>query len=178
MRLLYRIIRLIDAISWAVSNAALILVFTLMVVTIYEVVMRYVFNAPTIWVMELSGYLMLLFVALGGAYALQKDKHVNVDILFGRLSSRGQAVMNVFTFVLFFIFMYFFFTLALKQTITATVNHYASGTMWNPPIWPFKILVTFGVGLVLLQGVAKFIRDLVMAITGNPIEWHVGEEKG
>ncbi len=176
MRLLYRIIRVIDAVSRAVSNAALILVLTLMVVMVSEVVMRYVFNAPTIWAEELSGYLMLLFVALGGAHALQKDKHVNVDILFRLLSPRGQAVMNVFTFGMFFIFMYFFFTLALKQTITATSNHYTSGTIWNPPIWPFKILVTFGVGLMLLQGVAKFMRNVVMAITGTPIERHAGKE--
>jgi len=161
-----------------VGNVSLLLVFTLMIVMVYEVVMRYLFTAPTIWAMELSGYLMLLFVALGGSLTLLKDKHINVDIFYSRLSPRGQAIMNVFTFGLFFAFIYFFFSLALKQTITATKFLHASGTIWNPPIWPIKMLVTFGVGLVMLQGIAKFMRDLVMAITGAPIEQHLGEEKG
>lgn len=176
MRLLYRIIQAIDSVSKVVGNASLVLVFALMIVMVYEVVMRYLFTAPTIWAMELSGYLMLLFVALGGAYTLLQDKHINVDILFGRLSPRGQAVMNVLTFGLFFLFIYFFFSLALKQSITATKYLHASGTIWNLPTWPIKIMVTFGVGLVMLQGVAKFLRDLVMAITGTPLDQHLGKD--
>jgi TRAP-type mannitol/chloroaromatic compound transport system permease small subunit len=178
MRLLFRIVKIIDAISSLVGNASLWLVFILMIVMVYEVVMRYVFTAPTIWAMELSGYLMLLFVALGGAFVLQQDGHISVDILYCRLSRRAQAVMNVMTSVLFFVFLYYFFILTAKQAIVATKSLYTSGTIWNPPIWPINILVAAGVGLVMLQGVAKFIRDLVMAATGVTLGQHVAASKG
>ena len=178
MQLLLRIVKAIDAISNLVGNACMWLVFILMLVMVFEVVMRYVFTAPTIWGMELSGYLMLLFVALGGAFVLQQDGHISVDIVYSHLSKRAQAVMNVLTSVLFFVFLYYFFILAAKQAIVATESLYTSGTIWNPPIWPINILVAVGIGLVMLQGIAKFIRDLVMAATGIPLEQHVATLKG
>ncbi|RJX32474.1 MAG: TRAP transporter small permease subunit [Desulfarculus sp.] len=178
MRLLFRIVKVIDAISSLVGNASVWLVFILMLVMVYEVAMRYVFTAPTIWAMELSGYLMLLFVALGGALVLQQDGHINVDILYSRLSKRAQAVMSVITAGLFFIFLYYFFILSAKQAMVAVAFRHTSGTIWNPPIWPISILLAAGVGLVMLQGIAKFIRDLVMAVTGVPLEQQAAAFKG
>lgn len=178
MRLLFRIVKVIDAMSRAVGNASILLVFILMLVMVYEVIMRYLFNAPTLWAMELSEFLMLVFVALGGAFVLQQDGHINVDIIYARLSKRAQAVMNVITFGLFALFIYYFFTLSVKQALVATRDLHTSGTIWNPPIWPISILVAVGIGLVLLQGIAKLIRGLVMAITGIPLEQHVAATKG
>lgn len=177
MRLLYGLIRAIDKLSKIVGICSIVFVFVMMIVMMYEVAMRYLFNAPTIWAMELSEFMMVLFVPLGGAYVLQEGGHINVDIIYGRLSPRGQAIMNICTFGVFFIFLYYFFTLSLNQTIDSTLNRYASGTIWNPPIWPINILVTFGVGLLLLQGIAKLSRDLVMAFTGRSIERHLGMEE-
>ncbi len=177
MRLLYLFIRAVDKLSKVVGVASIAMVFIMMVAMMYEVVMRYLFNAPTIWAMELCENMMLLFVPLGGAMVLMEGGHINVDIIYGRLSPRAQAVLNVFTFGVFFAFLYFFFTLSLNQTITATIHQYTSGTIWNPPTWPIMILLTFGVGLLFLEGIVKFIRDLVMAITGSSIERHLGLEE-
>jgi TRAP-type mannitol/chloroaromatic compound transport system permease small subunit len=43
-------------------------------------------------------------------------------------------------------------------------------TMWKPLLWPFKVWLPVGVGLILLAGIAKYIRDLYIAITGRPLE--------
>lgn len=86
--------------------------------------------------------------------------------------------MNIITAALFFIFIYYFFALSAKQAAISVEFMHTSGTIWNPPIWPIKILVSLGVGLVMLQGIAKFIRDLVMAITGVPLEMHQDAGQG
>jgi len=170
MKAIRAVVRTIDSISRWTGRIVQFLIFILTVVMVYEVIARYVFNAPTIWAMELSGYLMTVFVALGGAYVLLRDGHINVDVLYSRLNVRKKATLDVFTSVLFFLFLYFFFTLAAEQAIISFNSMQTSGTIWDPPIWPLKILVAVGVGLVLLQGVSKFIRNLVVAITGTPME--------
>jgi TRAP-type mannitol/chloroaromatic compound transport system permease small subunit len=165
--ILLRVANRIDSISVFVGRVTFFFVFILMLVMVYEVFARYIFNSPTIWAMELSGYLMTMFVALGGAYVLKKNAHVNVDIFHSRLTDRGKAILDVITFPLFALFLYFFFVLSGKQALTSVKYMQTSGTIWDIPIWPLKILLAAGVGLVLLQGIGKFIRDLVKAITGS-----------
>ena len=169
MKQLARIVRIIDQISGLCGNLSSVLIFILMLVMVYEVFMRYLFTAPTIWVMELSGYLMMVFVALGGSYVLREGGHINVDIIYGKFSKRGRAIIDIATFGLFCLFLYYFFILSANQAITSVEYLHRSGTIWNPPIWPLKIIVAVGVGLVLLQGLAKFIRDLVFVVSGVPL---------
>jgi TRAP-type mannitol/chloroaromatic compound transport system permease small subunit len=169
MRFLARLVRTIDAISVFVGRITFISIFVLMLVMVYEVFARYIFNSPTIWAMELSSYLMVIFVALGGAYVLKENAHVNVDIVYYRLSDRAKAILDSITFPLFLLFLYYFFALSAKQAVTSVKYMQRSGTIWDVPIWPIKILLAFGVGLVLVQGTGKFIRDLVHAIKGTPL---------
>jgi TRAP-type mannitol/chloroaromatic compound transport system permease small subunit len=169
VKVLIRLVRFIDGVSVFVGRITCISIFVLMLVMVYEVFARYIFNSPTIWAMELSSYLMIIFVALGGAYVLKENAHVNVDIVCSRLSDRARAVLDSITFPLFVLFLYFFFTLSAKQAITSVKFMHRSGTIWDVPIWPIKILLALGVGLVLIQGTAKFIRDLVHAIKGMPL---------
>jgi TRAP-type mannitol/chloroaromatic compound transport system permease small subunit len=42
---------------------------------------------------------------LGAAYTLQKGGHVRIDAFFSKLSPRRQALMDICTFVFFFIFI-------------------------------------------------------------------------
>ena len=135
----------------------------------YEVVARYVFNAPTIWATETMTYLCGAYYIMGGAYTLHLKGHVNVDAIYGIFSPRQRAILDVVTFPFFFIFAaallwtsadFSWSSLGLKET---------TGTVANIPIYPFKIMLPIATFLLILQALCHFIRDFKLAFTGKEI---------
>ena len=134
-----------------------------------EVTLRYVFNKPTVWAMPLSLYMFGTVAIVAGGYVLLHKDHVIVDVLYTRFSPRGKAMADVFTSVFFFLFC----VAMLWKGIDFAQASFLAGQkymgIWNPIIWPIKIMLPFGALLIVLQGLAKLARDLTFLITGKSI---------
>ncbi|GAB4255686.1 MAG: TRAP transporter small permease subunit [Deferrisomatales bacterium] len=142
--------------------SGLLIIATLQVC--YELVMRYFFNAPTTWGLEMTIYLCSATYVMAGAYAHKHNAHLKVDLLHGRLSKRTMARIDVFVSQPIF----FFFALVLvwqsgAWTLESVERGTTSGTLWDPPIWPMRLSVFVAACLLLLQGVANLTRDLLDA---------------
>ena len=117
----------------------------MMLIMTYEVVARYLLKSPTIWAMEITQYLFLATTALGGAYVLRHGGHVNVPILYSRLSTRTQAIADVVTSLFFFLFMVALFRASWIITVEAVVYLEHSPTYLDPPIDPVYSVITAGI---------------------------------
>jgi TRAP-type mannitol/chloroaromatic compound transport system permease small subunit len=162
-----RVLEAIDAVSEWTGRIAAFLIPGMMLIMTYEVVARYLLKSPTIWAMESTQYLFLATTALGGAYVLRHDGHVNVPILYSRLSTRTQAIVDVVTSLFFFLFMVALFRASWITTVESVVYLEHSPTYWEPPIYPVYIVMTAGIFLIILQALAKLVRDFATAITGK-----------
>ena len=162
-----RVLEAIDSVSEWTGKISAFLIPGMMLIMTYEVVARYVLKSPTIWAMESTQYLFLATTALGGAYVLRHDGHVNVPILYSRLSTRTQAIVDVVTSLFFFFFMGALFRASWITTVESVVYLEHSPTYWEPPIYPVYIVMTAGIFLIILQALAKLVRDLATAITGK-----------
>ena len=130
----------------------------------FEVVMRYVFNEPTIWVHESSYLLLGMQYLLAGSFALLHGAHVRVDVVYNFLPVRGRVGMDIFTSMFFFIF-------ALTLTSTSYTFFFDSYGMsettveaWGIQYWPVKGMMLFGSALLLMAGVSKLIKDIQLFI--------------
>jgi TRAP-type mannitol/chloroaromatic compound transport system permease small subunit len=170
MRWIRALVKGIDGFSTITANTIRWLVLIIMSITVYDVVLRYFFNDPTIWAYELSGLLLGPFWLLGGAYVLLHDGHVRLDILYRRFSPRKQAIIDLVTFTLLFFYCGLILIHGWDYFLFSFSRFEHSLTMWGPPIWPFKLVIVIGAALILLQGIAKYIRDLYMGITGRRLE--------
>ncbi|MFC1870853.1 TRAP transporter small permease subunit [Chloroflexota bacterium] len=163
-------LKIIDRISELVGKAASFLVLPLAGVMGYDVIARYVFNAPTIWAHETTTFLFGALSILGIAYTLKVNGHINVDIIHKRFSPRARAIVDIVTSLLFFSFcsvlLWKGFEMAWSSLI---VLEFSARTPWEPPIYPIKMTMPIAAFLLLLQGLAKFIRDLTTAIKGREI---------
>jgi len=139
----------------------------MMFIMTYEVVARYILKAPTTWAMESTQYLYLASTALGGAYLLLHGGHVNVPILHARLGTRTKAIVEMASSVFFFLFIVALLRATWMTTVEAVIHLEHSPTYWGPPIYPVYIVMTAGILLTLLQGVANLIRNGMTAITGK-----------
>jgi TRAP-type mannitol/chloroaromatic compound transport system permease small subunit len=162
-----KILSVIDAISIWSGKAAGWLVLLVICFIIYEILMRYVFHLPTLWVSESMVFGAGLTYVLGSAWALQDNRHVKIDLIYGRLTPRQRAVMDSITFVFFALYMGVFLWATAEYARRSVSVLETSGSAWDPPVYPIKLALMAGVFLLLLQGIAKFIRDLHFAIKGT-----------
>jgi TRAP-type mannitol/chloroaromatic compound transport system permease small subunit len=176
VKILKAVLRFIDSLNeWIGRVLALgILIMFLLVLT--EVIRRYFFNSPTVWGNELTQLIFGTYVILSGGHILRYGGHVNVDIFYARRSDRTKAVLDIFTFCLFFLFcgMLLLYGGQLAWESLTTLEHTQSA--WNPPVYPFKLMIPLGALLLLLQGVAKLMRDILTLISGEPLS--TAEPKG
>lgn len=162
-----RFLHLIDLVSeWTGKfSAFLIVVLSLMIG--YEVVARYIFNRPTTWSSEASAMVFGAYIIFGGAYTLYTRGHVNMDVIYQRLSKKQKAFIDVITFWFFALFCVVLVWKGGERSWYALKNLEHSGSLWNPPVYPIKLVLPVGAFLLLLQGIAKFIRDAATLVSGR-----------
>ena len=146
-----------------VGRCIALIVFPMFVFLILEVALRYFFNSPSVWTNELTQLLFGVYAVMSGGYIMAHRGHVNVDLLHSHLSRRGQAILDILTSVVFFIFtlalLYFGYDMA-SESIASWETSYSA---WNPPIWPVKAAIPLGTGLLVLQGIVKLLEDIAVA---------------
>lgn len=159
----------IDTISERIGKIVSFLVIFIIASIFYEIVSRSLFSAPTIWVHELSVFLFGGLSVIGGAYAFRNNAFVNVDIVYSRLPRRWRSILDLLTSALFFIFcvalIWYGWQLAWKSLLLLETNQ----TVWDPPVYPSKLAIPIAAFILLLQGLAKFIRDLIIAIMDSEL---------
>ncbi|KAF0158090.1 MAG: tripartite AtP-independent periplasmic transporter subunit DctQ [Syntrophaceae bacterium] len=159
--------KFIDRMNELIGKAISFLILILIVVIVYEIALRYFFNSPTIWAHEISQMVYGGYVILLGGYLQQRNGHVNVDILYSRFEPRTRAVINLFTWLLFFAFCGVILLKGGEMAWDSFLYRETDPTVFAPPIYPLKMLIPLGALLLLLQGLVKYIGDLKVAITGK-----------
>ena len=126
----------------------------------YEVFVRYVLNAPTVWAFDMMVQMYGALFLMAGAYALAQDTHVRGDVLYRLFSVRWQARIDFVLYILFF----FPGMLALfwyGWEIASDSWGYKE-VSWNSPariqIYFFKTLIPVAGILLMVQGVAEMLR--------------------
>ncbi|MBW1711537.1 MAG: TRAP transporter small permease subunit [Deltaproteobacteria bacterium] len=170
MKLLKMYIRLVDRLSQAVGLMVSVLMPAMVVVLAYEVIARYVFKNPTIWVYDLAIFMFGYIGLLAGAYVLKNRQHVNVDILYDRFSPRQKAISESLTGILFFFLIVLVIKYSFENALFAIENGEATATEWGPPVGHFKLMIPIGAFLLLLQGLANWIRAIYRALTDKELD--------
>lgn len=144
-----------------------LLICPMLAIMIWEIVNRYFFNDPSIWAYETSLFLFGGYIVLGGAYTYLADSHVNVDIIWGRLSPRWRAGLDVLTSGFVFLFLGVLFWTSLNITIDSWRVGETTMTHWQPPYYPVRTTLPVACFLFILQAVAKLIRDMLTVVHGH-----------
>ncbi len=129
------------------------------VMVVYEVIVRYVFNSPTSWSVELTNYSLPLMTFLGAAYCLYRQRHIQVVLVVDKLSGRARALMDAIASLIGLLFS---LTLLWKggQWVLDTYRvGEVSSTVLLFPQWIVRLF--FPLGMLLLS--FQFLKDLVAA---------------
>ena len=151
---------LYDGMAWL--GAALV-VFMMLAIT-YAVAMRYLFDEPVPWVVEISSYLMLYITFLGAAWLLRRDGHVEVDLFLTHAGPRTTAASKAITSL---------FGAAVGFVLTwngalVTIDHFQRGAtafgVLNTPQWLLVGIIPIGGALLLLEFLLRTWRYLRLLV--------------
>lgn len=153
-------VQLVDRVGRAVGGVAMVLTFVLAGILLEASVARLAFGTSHIWSVELAQFTMSAYYLLGGALSEQDGVHVRMDLLYSRLSPLGKLWMDCLTAPLALVYLGFLFYGGVSSSHWALVNNQVNYTPWAPPMAPVKMVMTAGIGLMFLQHLAIFFRDL------------------
>ena len=143
---------IVDRVSRAVGNGLSVLFLVAVVLTAVEVLLRYVFNSPTIWVHDMVILLSAVCFIFGGALASQQQIHIEVASFAGRAPPRVRAALHLASGLLSALFLAMFVYAAVTQAIPAIEVMETSGHAWDVPIPVFlKTVLVIGAVLMLAQ---------------------------
>ena len=168
-----------DHLSTSIGKAFAWCIVILMGGTVYEVIMAYVFNAPTLWNFDFSMQMYGAILMMSGAYCLATESHVRGDVIYRLFKPRTQGWIDL---TLYFIF---FFPGVLALTFYgydyAALAWKIKETSWSSPaqiqIYMVKALIPAAGVTLIIQGISEVFRSIICIKTGHwPARMVVAEE--
>lgn len=182
-------IRAIDGMNRFIGRSAVYLFFVLIGVLLWSTASK-VLLTPSLWTLEMAQFLMVAYFVLGGPYSIQMGSNVRMDLFYAGWSLRTKAWVDAITviFLLFYLGVLLYGALAstayslgyfggeplqflwdLAWTFVTEGTAAASeklgylersSSAWRPLLWPIKVVLCFGLLLMVLQVLAEFFRDV------------------
>ena len=171
-RALLTTIRIIDTFTDITGTMVSWLALPLVGAVAFEVISRYLFNAPTIWSFDLTYMLYGALFMLGAAYALHKGAHIRTDFFWEHFSPRTKGLIDSISYVVFFFpsFLILGVISYNEAFYSFQINETSDQTPWRPILWPFKYIVPLTCLLLIIQGFSEFLKSFYMARTGIELE--------
>jgi len=160
-----KFVGLFESIIAGIGKAASLLNLVLIALIVIDVTLRALFDQTAAWVGELSWHLFAAIFLLGIPYALQRDRHVRVDLFYENFNSAQKRLVNLAGTVLFLlpwaiVLLYYGWLFAAEAWASGEGSPNPNGIPW---FFPVKALIPLAAALLLLQGFASGVRACLNA---------------
>lgn len=161
MNALLALSRAIDALTERIGQFVIWLVLVATLVSAGNALARWALGASSNAWLEIQWYLFGAVFLLAAGYTLKHNGHVRIDIFYGRLSAKGQAMIDLIGGLFFLLPMAGLLAwLGWPMFMDAWTTHEMSPDAGGLLRWPVKLLLPVGFGLLALQGVAEIIKRI------------------
>ena len=167
--LLTSITSVIDKTNNFITSGTMWLILPLTAVMLFDVVMRYAFNSPTVWGAEVSLMIFGIYMIYAGPCSVYEKVQVGVDIFSAHWSLRVQAIVSCITYGFTMTLFIALIKTALQYGIESWSMEEISASAWGQPIYHWKMLIPIAISLTFLQTISEFLRNFYMALTGEEL---------
>lgn len=158
----------VDLVNRKIGRVAMYLLFVMGAILLFSTFSRLLTGMPVNWALEMTQFMLVSYFLLGGAYSMQDNAHVRMDLFYGRLRPQRQAFVDVFTILFVIFYLVVLVRGGWSSTEYAITYNQKNYSAWSPPMWPVKSLMTLGIILMLLQAISNLFKDIATAI-GKPL---------
>ncbi|MFH1342826.1 MAG: TRAP transporter small permease subunit [Pseudomonadota bacterium] len=165
-----KLARAVTRLNMWIGKVAAWLIVPIFLLLMADVIMRYVVGSAAIWTAEFAQLIFGGYAVIAGGYLLVERAHVNVDIIYGKFSRANKALVDLATSFLFFLFLAVLIWQGVDMAWDSAEKFERSSSIWNPHIWPVKIMIPVAAVLLLLQGFVRLVSDIrtVMGLDNDP----------
>lgn len=135
------------------------LVLTVIIVFV-QIIMRYIFNASLSWSEELTRYIFIYQVWLGGSLGVKESKHIRVEIIHGLVKDRGKHLVDIMAMSIFLAFCVFL-TINSAGLVQLLFQRHALSTGLRLPLAYAYAAVPIGCGMMALRLVGEIYKDII-----------------
>jgi TRAP-type mannitol/chloroaromatic compound transport system permease small subunit len=154
----------VDFISEWLGRIGWLIILYALVFGLYDVIARYFFNHPSLWISITIQYAMVLLACVSGAYALNSGTFIKVDLFYEKFSPRTKAICDIITFAFAFLYLYVLITKGIEAALASFARKEMTPTAIRIPLYHLKMVIPFGAFFVLLVAIKKLVQDVQMAI--------------
>lgn len=167
-------VRVVETVNRFFGRIAIYMIFVMIAVLMWSSVSKLPGLTPSLWTLEMAQFLMVAYYLLGGGYSMQLNAHVRMDLLYGMWSRKRKGFADSITAFCLVFYLVLLLYGGISSSEYALRYGETSYSSWSPYMAPIKIIMTFGIFLMLLQAIAMFFRDLAaargMTLEGEPLE--------
>jgi TRAP-type mannitol/chloroaromatic compound transport system permease small subunit len=176
MEIIKKYTNTIDSISNWVGKIGAWSVLILMVLVVFEVISRRIFNAPTIWTFETITMIYGFHFMIVAAYGLLHKAMVSVDSVYEKFSVRNRAILDIISYlVLYFPFVIGIFIVSLDFVKRSWAIKEVSQSLFAAPVYLYKTIIPIVFGLLILQGISEMLKQVIILSSQKS---HEGNAKG
>ncbi len=162
-------IKIIDQLSEFAGRFAAWMFFAVGLIITYEVFMRYVFTAPTIWVDETARIAQIWAAYLAGGFALKHREMIVIDIAFRDTKSTLRKIIETFSLLVIIIFCAVAAWYGYELWLKATLKGHTTDSYLGTPKWLTHASIWVGFGLLLLQAIVEIIKVWTIGIPDKDV---------
>ena len=129
-----RLVTPVDRIVSVVSRLTMFLTVIVVAITFYEVVMRYLFQSPTLWVNELTLWLGSVIFLMAGAYTMQRRAHIRITAVYDIVPRTVRLVFDIVAVLVVVAYAAMMIWAGFDVAFDTLMRWERFGTFWNPPI--------------------------------------------
>ena len=161
MKLLLTLSRWIDNATERIGRTIYWLVLAAVLISAANATVRKIFNYSSNSFLEIQWYLFSLIFLFCAGYTLKHNEHVRIDIITGRLSARGRAMIDIFGTLVFLLPMAFLImVLSWPVFVDAWTRNEVSTNAGGLIIWPARLMVPVGFFLLIVQALSELIKRI------------------
>ena len=150
----------LDTVTWAFSRVAMWLPAFVVGIMFFEVLMRYFFVKPTLWVNEMSLWTAGAIYLTAGLYAMQQRSHIRIFIIYDLAPLWLRRVFDILSLMCIWIFVIAVVWGGTKEAYDKFMRWETFGTAWDPPIpATMKPLILATLVFLALQALSNLIND-------------------
>ncbi|WP_025900168.1 TRAP transporter small permease subunit [Sneathiella glossodoripedis] len=157
--LIRQYVKIVDGFNRRLGRFIMYFIFVMAGILLWSSISK-TFFLPSLWTLEMAQFAMVAYYILGGPYSIQMGSNVRMDLFYGGWSDKTKAWMDAFTVL----FLIFFLGVLLYGGISSTSYAIEYGersySAWRPYMWPIKVVMCFGILMMILQSIAEFFKDI------------------
>ena len=153
-------IAFIDAFNYRMGRFAMYGVFVLVGILLWSSISK-TFFLPSLWTLEMAQFTMVAYYILGGPYSIQMGSNVRMDLLYGGWRKHTRLWVDCITVFCLIFYLGVMLYGGWDSTSYSLMYGERSPTAWRPYLWPIKVIMCFGIFMMIMQCTSELFKDIL-----------------